>query len=187
MKQSNQPQKKKGGRKPKFDYTSENFLNRISDLAKKGYTDREIALTIGLSEQKFSEKKSGISEISETLSRARSQLNSIVRAAFMKTALGGRIVKTTQYVQKRCECKGKEPDCEICNGSGWITPTQNRVVTETELAPNFNAQHRWLMNYDEDFKKRVLEKNTDKDDESAPRTLTKEEAKELWKDLDKSI
>ena len=146
---------KRKGRKPKFDYTGEEFLTRISDLAKKGYTDREIAFAIGLSEQKFSERKSEYSEIRDALSRARAQINTIVRAAFLKTALGGRLVRTTQYVQKRCECKGNDPNCEICDGDGWITPAKNRIVTETELAPNLAAQQRWLMNYDSDWKKKV--------------------------------
>ena len=38
---------------------------------------------------------------------------------------------------------------------GWITPDQHKVVTEVELAPNLQAQNRWLMNYDPDWKKKV--------------------------------
>ena len=104
IKQSSKP--KRMGRKPKFDYTGEDFLSKISELARKGYTDREIAFSIGLNGSTFSEKKSEFKEIAETLSHARAQINSIVRAAFLKTALGGRMVRTTQYVQRRCECKG---------------------------------------------------------------------------------
>lgn len=162
VRQSSQP--KRVGRKPKFDYTGEEFLSRISDLARKGYTDREIAYTIGLSEEELCRKKSAIPQIAQALSHARAQVNSIVRAAFLKTALGGRTVRTTQYVQKKCECGGKKPDCPICDGTGWITPEQHKVVTEVELAPNLMAQQRWLMNYDSDWKKKV--KGTD-DEETA--------------------
>ena len=45
--------KGRGGRKPKFDYTSEDFLSLIEKYAQKGFTDKEIALAIGLSPQKF--------------------------------------------------------------------------------------------------------------------------------------
>lgn len=38
--------KGKGGRKPKFDYTSEDFL-LVESYAKKGFTDKEIAYAIG--------------------------------------------------------------------------------------------------------------------------------------------
>ena len=31
--------KGKGGRKPKFDYTSEDFLSLVESYAKKGFTD----------------------------------------------------------------------------------------------------------------------------------------------------
>ena len=148
-------EQKKMGRKPKFDYTGEEFLNRISELARRGYTDRDIAFAIGMNETYFNEKKAECAPISEALAHARSQLNSTVRGAFLKAALGGRLVKKYSYIQKRCECKGKDPDCPICDGSGWITPEQHRVVEEYEQAPNLMAQNRWLMNYDEEWKKQM--------------------------------
>lgn len=147
--------RKKAGSKPKFDYTGKTFLEKISELARRGYTDMEIAFAIGLNKSTFSEKKSEHPEIAEALSNARAQVNSIVRAAFLKSAIGGRLVRTTQYVQRRCECKGQDPKCPICDGLGWITPDQHKVVTEVELAPNLQAQNRWLMNYDPDWKKKV--------------------------------
>lgn len=157
---------KKMGRKPKFDYTSKEFLSRIFELAKKGYTDREIARTVGMNETYFYEKKSELSEISDTLKDARAQINTIVRNAFLKSALGGRIVRSYRYVQKRCECKGKDPDCEICDGTGWITPKQHREVSESELPPNPLVQERWLHNYDPDYRKR--QKSLDDDVDYVP-------------------
>ena len=47
------PKLKRGGRKPKFDYTGEEFLAKIFEYAKRGYTDREIAFAIRLSEEEF--------------------------------------------------------------------------------------------------------------------------------------
>lgn len=43
-----QNRKGKGGRKPKFDYTSEEFLSLVESYAKKGFTDKEIAYAIGI-------------------------------------------------------------------------------------------------------------------------------------------
>ena len=37
--------KGKGGRKPKFDYTSEDFLSLVESYAKKGFTDIEYDFT----------------------------------------------------------------------------------------------------------------------------------------------
>lgn len=153
------------GRKPKFDYTSEEFLSKVEAYARNGYTDGEIALLLGLAPQYFSEKKSAISEISETLSRARAQVNSLVRTAFLKTAIGGRTVRQVRYIEKLCECKGKNKDCPVCKGKGWYTSDTERQVVETELAPNLMAQQRWLMNYDPDWKNRV--NGIDEDSESS--------------------
>ena len=155
------------GRKPKFDYTGEEFLNKISEYARKGYTDREIAFAIGMNETYFYEKKAEHSEISEALTSARSQLNSIVRAAFLKSALGGKKVRTCKYIQRRCECKGQNPKCPICDGEGWITPEQHREMIESELPPNPLMQEHWLRNYDPDFRKRMK----GEDDESVSDTV----------------
>lgn len=148
--------KNKGGRPPKFVYDSEDFLATVVEYAKRGYTDKEIAFAIGLNPSTFYEKKAEFPKLCEALLHARAMLNGLVRATFLKTALGGRIIKTTQYVMRKCECKGQDSNCPICNGSGWLTPEQNKVVTETELAPNLNAQNRWLMNYDEEWKELSL-------------------------------
>lgn len=147
-----QSTEKRIGRKPKFNYTGKEFLNKIFGLAQQGYTDREIALTIGLSESTFYEKKAANPEISEALAQARVKLNVSVRGAFLKSALGVQYLKKYSYVQKRCECKGKDHDCPICDGTGWITPDQHRVVEEYQQASNPLAQQRWLMNYEPEWR-----------------------------------
>ncbi|MDE5837391.1 MAG: hypothetical protein K2H50_10360 [Paramuribaculum sp.] len=38
--------KSKRGRKPKYDYRSEEFLSQVESLAKRGLTDKEIARTL---------------------------------------------------------------------------------------------------------------------------------------------
>ena len=78
-----QNRKGKGGRKPKFDYTSEDFLSLVESYAKKGFTDKEIAYAIGILTQTFCEKKSEYTEISEVLARGRATINATVRAKFL--------------------------------------------------------------------------------------------------------
>ena len=160
-KQSTEP--KKGGRKPKYDYTSQEFLDQIAAYAKQGFTDKEIALSIGLSPQKFSEKKGELSELSDALAHARASLNAAVRSAFIKSCLG-RVVRHTEYVKQKCStCKGKgmivdeltgKPElCPDCGGTGWIRLTDRAVVSEQEIAPSVQAQITWLLAHDEEWKK----------------------------------
>lgn len=156
--QEQQSEKNKGGRPPKYDYESEEFAELVEGFAKKGLTDKEIAFELGISPSVFSEKKQEVSLVSEALSRARLRINSTVRSAYLRVALGGKRIHIEQYVQRRCECRGNNPECEICGGSGWITPDQNRIVTEQELAPSQSAMERWLMNHDEEWREKATQK-----------------------------
>ena len=56
-KSESQNKKGKGGRKPKFDYASEEFLSLVESYAKKGFTDGEIAHAIGIEPETFCRKK----------------------------------------------------------------------------------------------------------------------------------
>ena len=140
--------KSRAGRKPKFDYTSEDFLSLVESYAKKGFTDKEIAYAIGLSPQKFSEKKSAYSELSDVLSRARCAINSLVRAKFLAMALG--VVKTKNTTIRKLRDK-----------DGNLTGEEEVQTVEGELAPNLSAQMTWLYHYDEDWRK--VERKQDED------------------------
>lgn len=156
--QQTAPEKNKGGRPPLYDYDSPEFVARVDKLARKGMTDAEIASELGISATTFGRVKTEVLEVSEVLSRARLQINATVRGAYLRSALGGRRVRVEQYIEKRCACRGKDPDCELCDGTGWITPEQHRVVTDTELAPSINAQERWLMTHDEEWREKSSQK-----------------------------
>lgn len=132
--------KGRGGRKPKFDYTSKDFLSLVESYAKKGFTDKEIALAIGLCPQTFCEKKNEYPELNEVLSRARCAINSLVRAKFLAMALGG--VKTKNTTIRKLRDK-----------DGNLTGEEEVQTVEGELAPNLSAQMTWLYHYDEDWRK----------------------------------
>lgn len=132
--------KSKGGRKPKYDYKSEEFLSLVESYAKKGFTDKEIACAIGIAPQFFSEKKSEIPELSDVLSRARSAINALVRAKFLAMALGG--IKTKSVTRRRLKDK-----------DGNLLDETEECVVETELAPSLSAQATWLCHHDPDWRR----------------------------------
>lgn len=159
---------KRVGRKPKFDYTSEDFLSAIDKYAQKGFTDKEIAYSLGLSPQTFCEKKSEYPELAEVLARGRATITAVVRAKYLAMALGGIKVKseTRRFVQEKCVCMGSEKKCPNCGGTGWVTLTDKSIVQETisELAPSLQAQSMILYHYDPDWKN--VERKQDDDDEN---------------------
>ncbi|MCD7923635.1 MAG: hypothetical protein LUI85_02620 [Bacteroides sp.] len=149
-KSESQNTKSRAGRKPKFDYTSKDFLSLVESYAKKGFTDKEIAHAIGLCPQTFCEKKNEYPEFSEVLSRARCAINSLVRAKFLAMALGG--VKTKSTTIRKI--KDKE---------GNLTGEEEVQTVEGELAPSLQAQSVWLYHYDEEWRKIEHKQNEDAD------------------------
>lgn len=129
--------------KPQRDYNGEEFLKQIEDFARKGYTDKEIALEIGLHPSTFSEHKNvTYPAINEALTRGRAKINNIVRQRFLALGLGG--IKTKRTSRKIIE---------------GIDGDDSQVVyeEETELAPNLSALSTWLYNHDEEWREKVNE------------------------------
>ncbi len=130
--------------KPKYDYKSEEFLNQIESLAKKGLTDREIALSIGLTPEEFSRKKNSITQLSQVLIRARAQINAAIRTKFLAVCNGG--LKTKTIVRKKIELE-----------DGTLSDGDIIQETETELPPNLSAIQTWLYHHDEEWRKSVID------------------------------
>ena len=138
------------GRKPKFDYTGEEFLSQVEMYAKKGFTDKEIAFAIGQGQQTFCEKKSQYRELSEVLARGRATITAAVRAKFLAMALGG--IKTKSTVVRKL----KDQD-------GNLTGEEELQVSESELAPNLQAMSVWLYHHDEEWRK--IERRQDEEND----------------------
>lgn len=137
----------------------------MEKYAQKGFTDKEIAYSLGMSPQTFCEKKGKYPELSEVLTRGRATITAAVRAKYLAMAMGGVKVKseTRRFVQDKCHCMGEDKECPDCGGTGWVTLTDKSIVQETvaELAPSLQAQSVILYHYDEDWKK--TERNLDED------------------------
>lgn len=143
-----QNRKGKGGRKPKFNYTSEDFLSLIESYAKKGFTDKEIAFAIGISPETFCIKKNEYPQLSQVLARGRATVTATVRAKFLAMALGG--IKTKSTVVRK-----------LRDSEGNLTGEDELQVSESELAPNLQAMSVWLYHHDEDWRK--VERKQDED------------------------
>lgn len=138
------------GRKPKYDYTGEEFLSLVESYAKKGFTDKEIAYALDLYPTYFCELKGQHSEISESLSRGRAQINAAVRAKFLAVALGGIKTKSTTRRKLRLE-------------DGTLTNEEEIQTVENELAPSLQAMSTWLYHHDEEWRK--IERNQDEEED----------------------
>lgn len=156
MSESESP--KKAGRKPKYDYKSDEFLKSVEKYAKKGFTDKEIAYSLGINPAYFCEIKSKFAELSEVLTRGRASITATVRAKFLSMAIGGIKTKSTTIR------KLKDRD-------GNMTGEEEVQSIESELAPNLHAQSVWLYHYDEDWRK--VERKQDEDANDVPIDIEK--------------
>lgn len=157
-KSESQNTSKRTGRKPKFDYTSEDFLSTVEMYAKKGFTDKEIAFALGLNPSYFYELKSEFPDISNVLTRGRSTITAAVRAKFLTMALGG--IKTKSVTVRKLRDK-----------NGELTGEEEVQSIESELAPNLHAQSVWLYHYDEDWRR--VERKQDEDANDVPTDIEK--------------
>jgi hypothetical protein len=156
---------KRVGRRPKYNYTGKEFLSLIESYAKKGFTDREVALSVGLCPQTFSEKKSEYTEISEVLARARAVINATVRAKFLAMAIGG--IKTKNVTTRRLKDK-----------DGNITEFDDITETEIEHPPSLQAQSVWLYHHDEEW--RNIERKVDDNEDGIPTNISEGVNIDAW-------
>lgn len=199
-------------RRPKFDYDSDKFYDQILALAMQGLTDAEIAFELkdesdprnpkplGLDPAVFCNMKNGhyanwseaqnkrrSERINQVLERGRARINSIIRGAFLKSALGGKVIKTKvkQAVKARCDCRFENDgdpvkDCPRCGGTGWYYVTEQVVVQEVEheLPPDTRALSSWLYHHDKRY--REIERKVEKDEDGIPTDIEQGISIEKW-------
>lgn len=181
-------------RPKKFDYDSDDFYDEILALSMQGLNDAEIADALGdrfgesLDPETFNCMKNGnyigwteeenerrSARFLKALARGRRKINSLVRGAYLKGALGGKKIKTKTVVRRKLRVDGAYTDNEEIQTS----------ETESEMPYNMQALATWLYNHDDEWRAATNRKREEPSEEQdAPRTLTKDEAKELWAQLE---
>lgn len=155
--------------KPKHDYDSPDFYKLIEQLAMNGYTDEEIANELDLAADVFGAMKNGNyqgwndeenkvrgSQIYRVLAHGRTKINALVRAAYLKSAFGGKKIKSKNTTHRKLKIDGVyTEDEEIMTTEG-----------ETELPPNIQALTTWLYHHDPEWRK--VERNQDEDASDIP-------------------
>ena len=175
-------------RPPKFDYDSDDFYDEILALSMQGLTDAEIADNLedkfktSLSPEVFCCMKNGTYEawseeenerrsarLSKVLARGRRKINSIVRGAYLKAALGGKKLKNKSTTTRRMRL----PD-------GTLTDSEDiqTTVSEIEQAPNMQALSTWLYHHEEEWRK--VEKKQEDDEDDVPHNTTKGVDIDAW-------
>lgn len=160
------------GRRPKFNYDSDDFYDEILALSIQGLSDAEIAdslsdkFGVSLSPEVFCTMKNGNYDkwskeenkrrgerLAKVLARGRRKINSIVRGAYLKAALGGKKLKNKSTTTRHL----RMPD-------GTLSDTEEIQQTDQEIeqAPNMQALSTWLYHHDEEWRK--TERNQDSDD-----------------------
>lgn len=162
--------------KPKFDYDGEEFYQEIERLAFRGMKDSEIAYSLAdkfgvdLCPAVFNRMKHGKYEgwneeknakrselISHSLVRGREEINALVRGKFLKSALGGIVVKGKTVTKRHMVVDGQQT-------KDLIVETRE---TEQETPPNMNALATWLYHFDLDWRK-IQDKKKDEEDNGIP-------------------
>lgn len=168
--------------KAKYDYDNDNgenpFYNTIARLAAQGCTEAEIATALTLTEATFCNMKNGTYAmwsdeenkrrsdlIKQVLTRGRQSILTVIRGKYLKAALGGIKYKNVskKFIEEACECRGSDPDCEICGGLGKITRSDKWITieTENETCPNMVALSNLLYHWDAQW--REIQRGKDKD------------------------
>ena len=168
------------GRQPKFNYDSDDFYDEILALAMQGLTDAEIACSLeekfgnGLDEQTFNcmkngnyigwsdeENKKRSERLLKVLARGRIKLNSIIKGAYLKGALGGKKIKSKTTVRRKLKVDGVYTKDEEIQTS----------ETEQELPYNMQALATWLYHHDKDWRK--VERKQDEESNDIPVNIRK--------------
>jgi hypothetical protein len=143
--------KHKGGyKKAKFDFDDSMNLLLIEGYARDGMDDKQIAKAIHYNTTHFCELKHKYPRLVEALKRGRAPLTIVVENSLYKRATGLKVkTRVSRFLEKQCECVGKDKRCPECMGTGKILLTDVELVqvTETELPPDTGAAMAWLKHH----------------------------------------
>lgn len=158
-----------GGRPPKHDYDADEFYLTIHSAAIAGATDAEIAHSLDLSPEAFSQMKGGTYDgwseeenlrrserLFKVLTHARASIVSSLRSRYLMVALGGQEVETTATVSRRLRIDGQLTDDEE------IQTTRTRSKTQ----PSLQAISTLLYHWDKEW--RLIQQGKDQESQDIP-------------------
>lgn len=188
-------QMQKGGKKPKFDYDSEEWYAAIEQLAKNGANNKEIAaglkhiINAEIDPCDFNNMVEGCyqgwndeenntrsARLRVVLRCARFDTNRLVKATYLKTALGLNSTKSQTTVKRRLRINGELTD--------------NEEIQTTEvvsgISPNLAALGTWLYHHDPEWRAITQGKNLD-DKDVAPEPSQVKKGVSITEWLDKEL
>ncbi len=127
-------EKKKAGRKGKYETHIKPFFDKIDKMLNDGASEKQCAEALGVSYPAFNKYKQEYPELRELCSKPRTQLIEDLRSALIKKALGMKVEKKKIYSKK--DEDGKE--------------VKYTEITIDELPPDVAAINLALKNYDRD-------------------------------------
>jgi len=132
--------------KPKYDFTDQDNLLIVEGMARDGLDNKDIAKYFDYTEAYFSTLINSKSELSKALKRGRKPLEIVVENSLYRRATGLKVkTQVRRFIEKQCDCGGKDSDCLYCDGTGKIVTNEETVQeTITELPPDTGAAALWL-------------------------------------------
>ena len=125
-------EKKKAGRKGKYETHIKPFFDKIDKLLNDGASEKQVAEALGVSYPAWNKYKQEYTELRELCNKPRTKLIDDLRSALIKKALGMK-VETKKIYSKKDE-DGKE--------------VKYTEITIDELPPDVAAINLALKNYD---------------------------------------
>jgi len=166
---------------PKHDYDSQAFYDLLFKYASVIQYDNEIAALLDLDYETFSRMKNGnyigwtaeqneerSERILQVLARARGNTLLQVKNTLLRLGVGAVKVKSRSIKKAvtHCQCRGKDPKCPECNGTGYVEVEDAFVMQESEqeISPNMQALMVWLRHHDPNYRK--VERGEDLSDDN---------------------
>lgn len=127
-------EKKKAGRKGKYETHIKPFFDKIDKMLNDGASEKQVAECLGVSYPAWNKYKQEYPELRELCNKPRTKLIEDLRSALIKKALGMKVERKKIYSKK--DEDGKE--------------VKYTEITIDELPPDVAAINLALKNYDRD-------------------------------------
>lgn len=137
-------EKKKAGRKKKYETHVLPFFDKIDEMLNKGASEKQCAEALGISYPAWNNYKKDYPAFGELCSKPRTKLIEELRSALVKRALGFEYEEKEQYIKQEIDPISKQP-----TGSKFM---HTKIVTKYQ-PPDCTAIFGALNIYDDEYVK----------------------------------